>query len=131
MMGRVLAVDPGDVHLGVALSDPTATIASPLLVLRHSSRQGDVQALIEASRQHQVERIVVGVPYGLEGDIGPQARKALRLAEALRGATTLPVVIWDESGSSRAARKGRSGDPLEHARAAAVILQEHLDASSQ
>lgn len=130
-MGRVLAIDPGDVHLGVALSDPTATIASPLLVLRHSSRQRDVQALIEAARQHQVERIVVGVPYGQEGDIGPQARKALRLAEALRSATTLPVVIWDESGSSRAARRGRRSDPLEHARAAAVILQEHLDASSE
>jgi putative Holliday junction resolvase len=130
-MGRVLAIDPGDVHLGVALSDPTATIASPLLVFRHSSRQRDVQTLIDAARQHQVERIVVGVPYGLEGDIGPQARKALRLAEALRSATTLPVVTWDESGSSRAARRGRRSDPLEHARAAAVILQEHLDASSQ
>ncbi len=130
-MGRVLAIDPGEVHLGVALSDPTATIARPLQVLRHSSRQRDVQALLTAARQHEVERIVVGVPYNLDGEVGPQARKALRLVEALRGATVLPVVTWDESGSSLAAGRRRGDDPMEHARAAAVILQEHLDAAAK
>jgi putative Holliday junction resolvase len=130
-MGRVLAIDPGDVHLGVALSDPTGTIARPLQVVQHHSRARDVLALLEAARQHEVERIVVGVPYGLDGEIGPQARKSLRLVEALRSATSLPVMTWDESGSSLAAGHRRGADPMEHARAAAVILQEHLDAAAK
>lgn len=131
MMGRILAIDPGDAHLGIALSDPTGTIARPLQVVEHSSRERDVQALLAVARQHAVDRIIVGVPYGIDSEIGPQARKALRLVEALRGATMLPVMTWDESGSSHAASRGRGPDPMEHARAAAVILQEHLDAASK
>ncbi|MCJ7512743.1 MAG: Holliday junction resolvase RuvX [Anaerolineales bacterium] len=128
-MGRVLAVDPGDVHLGVAVSDPTGTIARPLRVLRHVSRERDVQALLETAGEHGVERIVVGVPYGLDGELGPQARRAVRLIDALRVATTIPVVAWDETGSSQAARIRTGPEAMEHARAAAVILQEHLDAA--
>lgn len=131
MTGRVLAIDPGDVHLGVALSDPSGTIARPLQVLLHSSRAQDVQTLLATARQNDVERIVVGVPYSLDGEVGPQARKALRLVEALRGATALPVVTWDESGSTLAAGRRPGDDPMEHARAAAVILQEHLDAAAK
>jgi putative Holliday junction resolvase len=130
-MGRILAIDPGDVHFGIALSDPSGTIARPLRVLLHSSRAHDVQALLAAASENDVERIVVGVPYSLDGEVGPQARKALRLVEALRGATALPVVTWDESGSSQAAGRRPGDDPMEHARAAAVILQEHLDAAAK
>jgi len=130
-MGRVLAVDPGEAHIGLALSDPTGVVARPLRVLRHTSRERDVQALLETAAEHAVDRIVIGVAYGLEGEAGPQARKALRLAEALRSATRLPIVTWDESGSSRAAGQRHGRDPMEHARAAAVILQEHLDASTK
>jgi putative Holliday junction resolvase len=130
-MGRILAIDPGEAHIGIALSDPSGVVARPLKVLHHTSRERDVQSLLETAAEHAVDRIVIGVAYGPQGEAGPQARKALRLAEALRGATQVPIVTWDESGSSRAAGRRQGPDLMEHARAAAVILQEHLDASAQ
>jgi putative Holliday junction resolvase len=78
----------------------------------------------------QAELIVVGVPLDAEGRVGTQARRALRLVEAIRAATDLHVQTWDESGSTqRAARIGGSEGNLD-ARAAAVILQEYLDAQA-
>jgi len=72
--------------------------------------------------------ILVGIPYDSEGKTGPQARKALRLFEALCEATTIPILTWDESGSTQAALQIHKADQLLDARAAAVILQEYLNA---
>jgi putative Holliday junction resolvase len=124
----ILAVDPGEARLGLAVSDPTQTIARPFEVLRHVSRAADVRAILERAGRHGIGLIVVGLALDSEGEVGPQARRALRLIEALRQATTLPVETWDESGSTAAARRGSRDDPLLDARAAAVILQEYLDA---
>lgn len=127
-MSRVLAVDPGDVWIGLAVSDPTGTIARPLRVLRHRSRAEDAAAILRVAAAEGVSRIVVGVPYNVEGEPGPQARKALRLLEALRAKTDLPVEPWDETGSTQAVtRRGRRDESV-HARAAAAILQDYLQA---
>ena len=130
-MSRILAVDPGQVRIGIALSDPTGTIAQPLLVLRHSSRQQDAHAIVQLAIEHEAGLILVGVAMDLEGNIGPQARKALRLVETLREAGDLPVSTWDESGSTQAARRGRKQDDMLDARAAAFTLQEYLDAQKR
>jgi putative Holliday junction resolvase len=124
----VLAVDPGEVRIGLALSDPTGTIARPLTVLRHRSRAADAQAILSAAQEHGARSIVVGMALDREGRVGPQARRAQRLAEALRAATDLPVATWDETGSTEAARRGGQPDPMLDARAAAYILQDYLDA---
>ena len=71
---------------------------------------------------------MIGVALNSEGEVGPQARRGLRLAEAIRQQTSVPVETWDESGSTQAARRGGRDDPMLDARAAAVILQEFLDA---
>ncbi len=71
---------------------------------------------------------MIGLALDSEGEVGPQARRAVRLAEALRELTPLNVETWDESGSTIAARRNKRDDPLLDARAAAVILQEYLDA---
>jgi putative Holliday junction resolvase len=127
-MGRVLAVDPGDVRIGLAISDPLGVVARPLKVLRHVGREKDAQAILEEAGRQGAQLIVVGVALDEAGGAGPQARKALRLVEALRSLGSIPVETWDESGSSaRAARLGRGRHPLD-AMAAAVILQEYLDA---
>lgn len=128
MTRPILAIDPGEVRIGLALSDPTQTIARPLEVMRHVSRAADVRAILERAVRDGVGAIVVGLALDSEGEVGAQARRALRLVDALRQATTLPVETWDESGSTAAARRGRREDPLLDARAAAVILQEYLDA---
>ena len=127
-MSRILAVDPGDKRHGLAISDPTGLIARPLLVLEHTSRSADAREIILAAENHEAGMILVGIPYDSEGNPGPQARKALRLVEALCETTTIPILTWDESGSTQAALQIHKADQLLDARAAAVILQEYLNA---
>jgi putative Holliday junction resolvase len=127
-MSRILAVDPGDKRHGLAISDPTGLIARPLLVLEHTSRAADAREIILAAENHEAGMILVGIPYDSEGMPGPQARKALRLVEALCETATIPILTWDESGSTHAALQIHKADQLLDARAAAVILQEYLNA---
>lgn len=136
MIGRILAVDPGEKRHGLAISDPTATIARPLAVLKHTSRVVDVAAIAQAAAENNVVRIIIGQPLDSDGKPGPSARRSARLAEALAAHINIPVELWDESGSTKMAksarialgvsRKKRKGhlDSL----AAAVILQSYLDA---
>lgn len=128
MNGAILAVDPGEARIGLAISDPTRTIARPLSVLRHQARAADAEKIAGIARELDAVFILVGLALDDQGAIGPQARKALRLVEALRLATDIPVGTWDESGSTRAATR-RSRDPQLDARAAAYFLQEYLDAN--
>ncbi len=123
-----MAVDPGEVRIGLAISDESKTVARPLAVLRHLSRQRDAEAIARRATVEGAECIVVGLALDAEGLPGPQARRALRLVEALRACTSLPIETWDESGSTRAVARGRRPDPMLDARAAAAILQEYLDA---
>ena len=128
-MARIMAIDPGDVRIGLAISDPTATISRPLSVIRHRSRREDAERIVEEAQIHSVEKIIVGLPLGSEGEMGPQARKAMRLVEALRELTSLPVETWDENGSSMAvSQKSRKNQPVD-SQAAAFILQEYLNAT--
>ena len=137
--GRILAVDPGEKRIGVAVSDPTQTIARPLVVIKHVSRSANAQAISRLAAEQEVVRVIVGHPLDSEGLPGPQARLSERLAEAVRSFTDIPVELWDESGSTQAAqtirramggsRKSRAGHLDEVA--AAVILQSYLDAHSR
>lgn len=126
--GPILAVDTGEARIGVAISDPTRTIARPLTVIQHDSRHADVARVAALADEHGAVLIVVGVPYGDDDRIGSQARKALRFVEALQQTCQLEVQTWDESGSTKTAESlSRSHVSLD-AVAAAVILQEYLDA---
>jgi len=132
---RILAVDPGDKNIGIALSDPTNTLASPLTIIKHLSRPLDAARIAALALENQVELILVGQSIDEEGLPSPQGRKAARLAAAIRDQTTIPVQLWDESFSTQSAkaasiemnipRKKRRGhlDNL----AAASILQSYLD----
>jgi len=133
---RILGVDPGEERIGLAVSDPSGTIANPLGVLKHVSRLIDAAAIAQAAAEQGAERIVVGHALDADNHATPQSRRAYRLAALLRQQTPIRVVLWDESGSTQAAqqarramqvtRKERSGhlDAL----AAVVILQSYLDA---
>ena len=120
----ILAVDPGEVRIGLAISDPTGTIARPLQVIRYISRQQNAATIAEVAKEHRATLILIGIPLDDEGEIGPQARKSLRLAEELKTATGVDVDTWDESGSTQLAGKK---DEMIDARAAAYILQDYLD----
>ncbi|HEX7975611.1 MAG TPA: Holliday junction resolvase RuvX [Anaerolineales bacterium] len=136
-MMRILAVDPGEKRLGIALSDPTGTIANPLTVLKHVARAVDAAIIAQLAAEHEAGLIVVGQALDDEGQSTPQSRHAERMAEALRSQTNLPVVLWDESGSTQAARSARlalgasrrkRGGHLDDL-AATYILQTYLDRS--
>ena len=136
---RILAVDPGEKRLGIALSDPTNTIANPLTVIKHISRPIDAARIAQLARENQVALIVVGQALDEENQPTPQGRRANRLAEAIQAQIDIPIELWDESDSTLAARsariamgssrKKRSGhlDDL----AATYILQTYLDAMAE
>ena len=133
---RILAVDHGEKRIGLALSDPTATIASPLKIVRHTSRLIDAALVAELAIQHEVGLIVVGQSYDEDGNPNPAGRRARRFADELRSQTQIPIVMWDESHSTQVARaarielgvsrKKRAGHQDEFA--AVVILQSYLEA---
>ncbi len=133
---RVLGIDPGAKRLGLAISDLSGTIANPLTVIGHISRPVDAAAIAAIAVENQAGLIVVGQSLDEEGQPTQEGRRASRLAAAIRGQTSLPVVLWDEAdstqsalaarralGSSRRKRRGHL-DEL----AATVILQSFLDA---
>lgn len=135
---RILAVDPGEKRIGIALSDLTGTIANPLTVLKHVARLIDAAAIAELAARHEASMIVVGIALDDDNQPTAQARSAMRLAEAIRTQTSLPVVLWDESDSTQIAREARIQMGVRRRKrsghmddlAAAVILQTYLDAHS-
>lgn len=132
---KVLAVDPGDKRIGLAVSDPTGTLARPLRVIEHQVREKDAEKILAIAQEESVDLIVVGWALDSEGEVGFRARKAQRLAQVMREKTAIPIKMWDESGTTQAAiqsridlgvgRKRRRGhlDDL----AASILLQNFLN----
>lgn len=133
---RVLGIDPGAKRLGLAISDLSGTIANPLTVIGHISRPVDAAAIAAIAIENQAGLIVVGQSLDEEGQPTQEGRRASRLAAAIRGQTSLPVVLWDEADSTQSALAARQalgssrrkrGGHLDEL-AATVILQSFLDA---
>jgi putative Holliday junction resolvase len=132
---RILAVDPGSKRVGLAVSDPTATIAQALSTV--PAEPGDTLAsrLAEIAKTHEARRIVVGLPLRLDGTRGPEAAAAKQLADAVRKASGLPVELVDERMTTAAAERSliAGGVRREKRRlvvdgvAATLLLQGHLD----
>ena len=134
--GRLLALDWGERRIGVALSDETQVLASPLCtVSRRPGKRFPMPALLAAVAEHAPTGIVVGLPLEPSGDEGPSARAARELAGLMGERTSLPVALHDERMSTARAlgaiheqggsARGRKDDV--DALAAAVILQHFLD----
>ena len=133
---RILAVDHGEKRIGLALSDPTGTIAGPLKVIEHISRAIDAAQVADLAAQNDAALIVVGQSFDEEGRPNPAGRRAGRFADELKNQTRIPVELWDESFSTQEARsariqlgvsrKKRAGHQDEFA--AVIILQSYLEA---
>jgi putative Holliday junction resolvase len=132
-MGRLLALDVGAKRIGIALSDELAILATPRGVIKRQSYRRDVDAILALVREFAVERIVVGLPIGLEDQETRQTSHARAFAERLASQAQVPVDLWDERHTSWAARQivGSSADVRRSGRidaaAAALILQSYLD----
>ena len=137
----MLALDVGDRRVGVAVSDETGLIATPLTVIVRASKAEDFARVANLVRNEGAGKLIVGHPLNADGSAGPQARRIERYAEALRAALQedgldLAFALWDESGSTQraqelmiaAGRKAKDRRARIDAVAAAVILQDYLDA---
>lgn len=132
---RVLAVDWGAKRIGLALSDPTRTIASPLTVINHRSRAEDAGVIVKNANEKGADLILVGVTYTAENELSPSGRSAMRLLEAIRELTSIEVQSWSEEGSTQAAKRSRIEMGLPKSKrkghfdqiAAAIFLQTYLD----
>jgi len=132
---RILAVDHGEKRIGLALSDPTATIASPLQVIKHVSRLLDAAQVANLAAENEVGLIVIGQSFDEEGNPNLAGRRAAKFAEALKEQTNIPVELFDESFSTQDARatriemgvslKKRSGHMDELA--AVMILRSYIE----
>lgn len=132
---RILAVDHGEKRIGLALSDPTGTLASPLTVIKHVSRLMDAAQVANLAAENEVGLIVIGQSFDEEGNPNLAGRRAAKFAEALRDQTQIPVELFDESFSTQDARttvielgfsrKKRAGhhDSL----AAVMILRSYIE----
>mgnify|MGYP002032858124 FL=1 len=134
---RILSVDWGEARIGLALSDPTGTLASPLTTLHEKDKRAQIERVVEVAKTQEVERIIVGIPYTLDGQEGSMARWARKYAEKLERVGGIEVVGVDERYTSVAAdfaleaadggrRRGRDKGDRDSA-AAAILLQEYLD----
>lgn len=133
MKGRVLAIDPGERRVGLAVSDPLGITAQGLVTF--DRRDGDLVAHIEKlAREYELERIVVGNPVSMSGREGDGSARARALASDLGTRLALPVELWDERLSSAEAHRVLAGSRPEKGAvdrvAAMLILQGYLDAHS-
>jgi putative Holliday junction resolvase len=143
-MAVALGLDVGERRIGVAASDATGLLASPLTTIIRSSDPAAVQEIGRLAAEHDAEVLVVGLPLNREGALTPQAQRIHAFGRKLRALPGLRVIFWDETlstataagylaeggigeGQARSARRREAARRRLDAAAAAVILQEYLD----
>jgi putative Holliday junction resolvase len=126
---KVLALDYGAARTGVAVSDPTGTLARPLCVVPSAASEAGLAQLAKLVREEQAERVVVGLPLTLRGERGAQVVETERFLEALRAVLDVPVDTFDERFTTALAAGG--GEAPEDARAAAHLLTSYLSWASR
>ena len=123
---KVVALDYGEARTGVAVSDPTGTIARPLGVVERAATDDGLRRVAEIVREQAAERVVVGLPLTLRGEHGEQARETDAFVQALRGALDVPVESYDERFTTGLAAADESAEAPKDARAAAHLLSTYL-----
>jgi putative Holliday junction resolvase len=132
---RILGIDFGTRRIGVALSDPTGSMAQPLTVIEKKANGSDIDKVSELVFEYNVDEVVVGLPLSLSGEIKPQAQAVLEYVERLKSALKVPVKTWDERLTTSFAertlieskvKRGRRKEVIDKV-AAAVMLQGYLD----
>ena len=131
---RIMAIDYGDAHTGIAISDPTGFLAGFTTVITAYRPEVVAEQVAVLAKEHGVEELVLGRPKNMDGTRGPRAEKAEAMAELLKEATGLPVVLWDErrttidahqilmTGGKNAKKRKKVVDAV----AASLILEGYL-----
>lgn len=132
-MNRLLGIDYGRARVGVAISDELRLLAHPLETI--STKTNVVQRIAEIARERQIEKIIVGFPRNMSGEIGQAAGEVNEFVEKLRPVVPCPIVTWDERLTTVAAERAlhEAGKKVRESRsyvdqvAAQMILQAYLD----
>jgi putative Holliday junction resolvase len=135
---RFLGLDYGSKRIGVALSDPDGTMAFPIETIQvkpDGSHFKDIKTIIDA---YQVAKLIVGLPYNMDGSIGDRAREVMRWGGHIEALLGLPVIFWDERLSTSEAHemllginvKGRKRKSIVDKIAASIILKAYLDSEN-
>ncbi len=132
---RSLGLDVGDKRIGVALSDPGGILASPLTVINRRDESLDIETIIDIITSREVGRVIVGLPYSLDGSLGEQAEKVKAFTQGLASRIQVPLEYRDERLTTvmaerlgQAVKSKKTKRRARHdAQAAALILQGYLD----
>ena len=133
---RTLSLDIGEKRIGIAVSDSQQSIAQPLKLYHRGSMAGDIEEVKKLVREHDVSRIVCGLPKNLDGSLGKRAEAIVAFAKKLEEKTNVPVELWDERFTTDEAHrifdmheyKHKKRKPYIDMMAAQLILQGFLDA---
>ena len=128
---KVLALDYGSARTGVAVSDPTGTVARPVGVVERAGDEAGLTRIAELVREHEAERVVVGLPLTLRGAYGEQAVETEQFVSRLRETLDVPVESFDERFTTALAEQRGSAAHATDAVAAANLLETYLTWSSR
>lgn len=131
---RIMAIDYGDAHTGVAISDPTGLLAGYAATIDSWNPETVAERVAALAREHGVTELVLGYPRNMDGSAGPRAEKSEAMAALLRETSSLPVTLWDErrttidahqilmNAGQNAKKRKKSVDAV----AASLILEGYL-----
>ena len=131
---RIMAIDYGDAHTGIAVSDPTGLLAGFTTVVTAYRPEAVAQRVAELAREHRAEELVLGHPVNMDGSLGPRSEKARAMKALLEEATGLPVVLWDERRTTidahhilyQSGKNAKQRKKVVDAVAATLILEGYL-----
>ena len=131
---RIMAIDYGDAHTGIAVSDPTGLLAGFTTVVTAYRPEAVAQRVAELAREHGAEELVLGHPVNMDGSLGPRSEKVRAMKALLEEATGLPVVLWDERRTTidahhilyQSGKNAKQRKKVVDAVAATLILEGYL-----
>ena len=134
-MGRLLAIDHGEKRIGLAISDPNKIISKPLKTILLSDIELFYKKLLEIIFDYDIEKLIIGLPVGMDGSYTLQTKKVEAFKDALQGKIKIPIEMFDERLSSISAKKslisqgvktGHNKSQIDQT-AAAIFLQHYID----
>ena len=131
---KIMAIDYGDAHTGIAISDPTGMLAGYTTVIDSRKSEVVLAEICRIAKEHGVEELVLGYPKNMDGTLGPRAEKCAAFGEELKAATSLPLTLWDERRSTVEAhailfnngKNGKQRKKTVDAVAASLMLEGYL-----
>ena len=131
---RIMAIDYGDAHTGIAISDPTGFLTGFTTVINAYRPEAVAEQIAALAKEHGAEELVLGHPINMDGTRGPRSEKARAMAELLKEGTGLPVVLWDERRTTidahqilfNSGKNAKKRKKVVDAVAASLILEGYL-----